>query len=316
MDELKLNLEPLLYWIEEREKIRKRKLGLIPKVLYDPTSKNPITAILDILTLDPILQKYRFTNVRRKDDRVSQWLLKNTLKLIEGFKGEVFDDGLAFTALCRWVNWPPTIKLLMNNWKIDQNGRILWESLIPVLESKEPRTLNGSTKVWTGAYMIRADRTKSKATYVIEEVIQRGFIPFIPELKEAAKTKSKHEVWSVLCKGYSWGSFMSGQVVDDWSWSSFLKDPIDQFTWAPQGPGSIRGLNRLLNLPLKTRHSEEQFCMYLQEARSKIISELGSEFEDLTLMDVQNQFCECDKYLRVKNGEGRPRSQYRPETAY
>ena len=50
-----------LYWIKERESIRKKKEAGNPKPWTD----------------DPILQNYRFCNVRRMDDTVSQWLLKN-----------------------------------------------------------------------------------------------------------------------------------------------------------------------------------------------------------------------------------------------
>jgi hypothetical protein len=54
----------------------------------------------------------------------------------------------------------------------------------------------------------------------------------------------------------------------------------------------------------------------LQAIREGVLSDLGSDFADLTLMDIQNCLCEFDKYERVRLGEGRPRSYYKPETAY
>ena len=36
----------------------------------------------------------------------------------------------------------------------------------------------------------------------------------------------------------------------------------------------------------------------------------------IDLSDIQNCLCEVDKYLRVKQGEGRPRAQYIPGRGY
>jgi hypothetical protein len=47
-----------------------------------------------------------------------------------------------------------------------------------------------------------------------------------------------------------------------------------------------------------------------------VVERLGPDYENLTLMDTQNQLCEADKYERVRLGQGRPRSLYKPEGAY
>jgi hypothetical protein len=114
----------------------------------------------------------------------------------------------------------------------------------------------------------------------------------------------------------NWGTFMAGQVTADWSYTSLLSWAPDLLTWAPQGPGSRRGFNRLLGRLLSQRIAEDEWLDQLQRWRSALIAVLGPEYESLTLMDVQNSLCETDKYLRVKYGEGRPRSTYKPETAY
>ena len=57
---------PLFYWVRTREDIRKRKaMGLRQ----------------DSWTLDPIFLEWRFCNVRREDDRVTEWIRLNTLQL-------------------------------------------------------------------------------------------------------------------------------------------------------------------------------------------------------------------------------------------
>lgn len=109
---------------------------------------------------------------------------------------------------------------------------------------------------------------------------------------------------------------MAGQTCCDWSYTSLLRDAGDRYAWAPQGPGSRRGLNRLLGRPIDKDIPPDEWLQYLGEARHVIISELGPEFEDLDAQSVQSCMCEIDKFLRVRSGEGRPRSKYKPETAF
>lgn len=261
-------------------------------------------------TVDPILQTYRFTNVRRRDDRVSRWLRNNV------YASEAFADptlaALQFAALCRWINWPPTLAAIVNAglWPAEHLdlraiGRII-----------DNRTKYG--KAWTGAYMIRADPTMSggKGKFVAEQVVGRSLRRAWPELQFMLQTGMRRPVWRVLVGCLHWGSFMAGQVVDDLTWTPLLANPRDDYTWAPQGPGSLRGLNRVLGLPLTTAHEEHAWCANLVRLRGMIVERLGPDYADLTLHDVQNCLCEADKWFRVFLDQGRPRSLYHAETAY
>jgi len=57
--------------------------------------------------------------------------------------------------------------------------------------------------------------------------------------------------------------------------------------------------------------SEEQFLKELIEARQCILKE-AVKYEDLTLHDIQNIFCEFSKYMKVKDGLGTPKQIYKP----
>lgn len=158
---------------------------------------------------------------------------------------------------------------------------------------------------------------QSKAAFIVDDVLRAGLDGRTRnQLKEAFSESSKKTAWEILITRNNWGSFMAGQVVDDWSWTPLLWKAKDQYSWAPQGPGSVRGLNRLLGLPLRTRHKQEEWLEHLRALRMAVVSGLGNRFRNMTLHDCQNALCEMDKYLRAKNGEGKPRSIYRPETAY
>lgn len=262
-------------------------------------------------TNDPILEMYRFTNVRRKDDRVSRWILEHVSPQIT----EPTLANIQFVALCRWVNWPPTISAIMEagHWPSEHLNLPAIGALV------DKRTASG-VKTWTGAYMIRAqpDHKGGKGEFIAEQVVGRALRRAWPEIWFMLKTRMRRPVWRVLVDCLNWGSFMAGQVVDDLTWTPLLSQPRDDLSWAPQGPGSLRGLNRVLGRPLGTRHDELSWCQELQHI---LWSDPFQKFQQnhqllLTLMDAQSCLCEYDKYERVRLGEGRPRSLYRPEDAY
>jgi hypothetical protein len=292
------NLKPLLYWVKERESIRKRREAGRPA----PWTK------------DPILATYRFCNIKRQDDRVSRWLRTNVLTPgnLEEWGLERF---LMFSAWCRWCNWPPTVDAVLSarvfhpiNWK--QVGQIT-------------DRIAQTEKAWTGAYMIRAPKKKGakKGKYVAEVVVGKNLKAVLPELvryfTEVPPTdRSYKAVHAILRRADGYGSFMAGQIAGDWTYTPLLNQAFDLKTWAPMGPGSVRGFNRIMQNPgkLSKRPPEALWLEKLVNWRAAIVKKLGPEYEDLTAMDTQNICCEVDKHLRVKNGEGRPRARYQPHT--
>jgi len=290
-----VNLEPLIYWAKEREQIRKRKAAGLPQWEW---------------TQDPIFRTFRFCNLRRKDDRVSQWLIKNVFSQQEAFSPWSF---IQFTALCRWVNWPPTLQALRDEKLWPRKTLSLINVGLAIEERRETQ------KAWTGAYTVvpPKDTGLNKGLAISTVVIDKNLTLIKKPLLASFETQSVQRVWEVLKTARYMGGFMSGQVISDWTYTPLLCNATDLYTWTPMGPGSIRGHNRLLGLPLKQKPaSMEAWCEMLQGWRKVLIQELGSEYEDLDLQSCQSALCETDKYLRVKSGEGRPRSRYKPETSY
>lgn len=288
-------MEQLVRWAVERERLRLKKAAGEPPPW----------------TRDLILQRYRFCNVRRRDDRVSRWLIDYVLCHANQFDRPVF---IKWVALTRWVNWPPTLKLIMDrdwlSWEhidLDEIGDFIDE-------------LATRRKAWTGAYMVRAPSEKEsqgrgKARFIAEFVVG-GLDAVQEEIWQAIGSKSAEATWQVISEVPYYGSFMAGQIVADLTYTLLLEDAHDLLTWAPMGPGSCRGFNRLMNRPLKARVEQAEWLERLQEWREAVAEAVGFVGSELTLMDIQNCLCEYDKYARAMNGEGRPRSTYRPETAY
>lgn len=263
-------------------------------------------------TTDEILATWRFCNVRRRDDRASQWLLRNVLTE-ENIEYDL-KSFLMFSAWCRWCNWPPTIKAVMDLGFYPKR-QIDWVGLGKYVDSQQG-------KVWTGAYMVRASEVpgQRKGKWISETVVGERFGAFVPELEDRLTALDTYrDIWEVIKGIDGYGSFMAGQIAGDLTYTSLLDDAPDLNTFAPLGPGSIRGFNRVMGVtPLTERPSEELWLEKLAEWRRMIVYKLTSEldspadYEKITALDVQNCLCETDKYLRAKNGEGRPRAAYVP----
>lgn len=288
----------LVEWVQEREALRINKEAGNPPPWTD----------------DPILREYRFCNVRRRDDRVSKWLIANVLNRMDHFELWTF---LQWSAIGRWINWPGTLGavLVMQFIKDDD---INYAGLINVVESRRQQEL----KAWTGAYIIRAPSKRGgyggmpKSAFVIDVCIKQGMESVKAELMEQftkpglARCADVHKILSSI---HNWGDFMAGQVVADWTYTDLLKNAPDLYTWAPMGPGSRRGFNRMMHQPLKQpAPTQEVWNSALRDWRDDILERIGLLFDGalFTLHDVQNCLCEWDKYERTRLGEGRPRARY------
>lgn len=291
------SVEGLLYFICEREVIRLAR---------------EIKLAREQWTTDPILKKYKFTNIRRRDDRVSQWVIKH---LIEPAVNSG-DEHLWFTLLvARLINWPPTLQALL------QAGVLpcppagfdasRFESVLEGLRAT-------GVKVYSGAYMLYptkknpgGNKARAVAEHIIGDVVRRApaIHTVIPGRDRVFSVEAFVETLSA-CFGIS--TFMAGQVAADLTYTGM--GCSDLYSYAPIGPGSSRGLNYLLNRAPFATWSQGAFNAELIKLRTEIINKLN--ITDMTLHDVQNCMCEFSKYCRTVLGEGAPKSTYKPETEF
>jgi len=251
---------------------------------------------------DPILQKYRFCNVRRRDDRVTKWLLRfyytNNI-------GDVWFKAL----IARIFNWPPTLEYLMKNDLIPHRVEELeTERMIEALQVLEFQ----KEKIFNAAYVVYPTHKRGSKCHNIVRHIIAPTIEIADNVRGAIEWDSIEMTTKALSQGYGLSTFMAGQATADLTYiMGELINAHDLYTWAPMGPGSVKGLNRLYNRPSTQKMSEEQFLKELNAARKYIIKE-AKEFHDLTLHDVQNIFCEFSKYMKVADGTGLPKQIYKP----
>lgn len=270
--------ERLLYWINERESIRRKKALGLPAPWTD----------------DEILQTYRFCNVRRMDDKVSDWLLRNWYRPYRDHENTV-----VAVALARMFNLPSTLLAIQK--LVYQDGTPDWQEVI----SKVQQMRAIGNNVFNGAYVVSTSGNKAdKVEWVVTKYVQ-------PLVSINVPGSSLQDAVTVLAGCYGFSTFMAGQVAADlrWAMSGVWSD---RNTWAAIGPGSRRGMNRLKERPVEAPLRQEQFTEELQEIMERLGSKLSKDLtKRLEAIDYQNCLCEYDKYNRVLLGEGRPKQLYK-----
>lgn len=264
-------LDAMVHWIKERDVVRMNKEAGKPKPWTD----------------DPILQQFRFCNVRREDDHVTKWFKRHWRH--PNFWGH--RNFIPAIMLGRTINWPATLEEVGFPLKWDP------ERIKVILDARMKR----GDKVYTGAYMITAGPTGvSKNDWVLGNA--ESYFKNPPKIDPTSIRKS----WEVIManKYPCVGPFIAAQVIADLKQTDHLNKAADWWDWAAVGPGSMRGLNRLHERPLGFHIPQDHGLAEMRHVKAY----LGLEW--LCLQDVQNCLCELDKYMRVKLGQGKPRSGY------
>lgn len=268
-------LDNFVYFVNERELIHVHK-----DIEHLPPHR---------WTTDPILQTYRFCNVRREDDRVTRWIAKNWRVPADGHKSLP-----AAMLLARIINLPATLQAIGYPWFWDKDKFIDCVSHL----------MTTGNKVWTSAYMVTGTESKgmTKAEYTALLMDRASvYLPHLPtdSLKEASECLQH-------IKGIS--TFLAGQVIADLKYTSVWKDAEDWWTFAVPGPGSIRGLHRLHLRNYNKVMGEQQFAQELAELNECV----AGMIPNLHFQDLQNCLCEWDKYQRALNEQGTPKQFYLP----
>lgn len=279
--------DPLWDYIQEREYIRLRKAE----------------CRLPPWTDDPILAGYKFTNVKRIHDRTTQAFLKTYQENREAPAHVALYNCAArrFTgtvAAGTAMGWLPGFR-------------------VGALSKAEAKCKADNQMFWTGAYMVRGGAAGVPKATAVEDYLSSiwGKAKAITSAIESTGTwEAGYEIMHT-CYGCGGNGFMVKEVLQDYLLWKLPWIPVDNETWTPIGPGARRGLNRLAGRPLAANLRDEDFLAEIRDHLKRIQTQWLKTFKGhprLTAHDIQFCLCEVDKYLRVKTGEGRPRSKYQP----
>jgi len=289
-DMLTNNQGKMVYWILERENIRKKKEAGKPK----PWSFNPV------------MQETYFCNVNRENDRVTKWIRENWTypKAVDTFNLDYDDTAESYTfaiVVARIFNQPDTLSELMQPIDFDEDLSLWLENAGEVLAKRKA----DGKRIWNGAYIISTNGKKMpKADYCIYL------------LETLAKHKDIIDTCTTLADAHKrlktvegLASFLAGQVVADLKNTEGhpLHTAPDWFTFSAPGPGSLRGLEWFWEKPVTAKNYQES----IDAAYELLEWELPDEtLETLCHQNLQNCFCEYDKFMRVSTGTGRSKRKY------
>lgn len=272
--------EILVSWILERDRVRAAKARGVTKPW----------------TTDPLLRDFRWCNVRRMDDRVSVELFATWYA-----KDQDVETDLTAATLARLVNWPAALMEITGR---DGHRFNLTDALI-ARDTLRARAARGE-KVFTGAYIVPGVPGRSKVDSVCDTAARVQL-----QAWHLARP-SMRETWAGLMDLDGLGTFLAGQIVADLAHLNTGSEWPDVATWAPLGPGSARGINRLLGRPKNQPLTQEQFERELPCLMDLLYPRVSRVWDDrrLQAMDIQNCLCEFDKYRRLQLGEGKVRARY------
>ena len=282
IQELRDRLDLYFYWIQERETIRINKEVL----QHEPPWTN-----------DPILQKFKFCQVFREEDRTTRWFKRN-IRNVWRDEPEV----LMATVIFRWFNFIETGRTLIRH-----NLHIEWD------RKKAIEEITKQDQWITGAYIIKTPNRMDKVTGV-SECISHMWNDREKLVDKILESKSLEKAWEILRDYPYMGPFMAYEVVTDLRHTYLLREATDILTWANAGPGAMRGLNRLagrdLDFSRRTHPWNDEMRELWELSRERLNPNLIS-LDRFEMREIEGGLCEFDKYSRILNEEGRTRSVYK-----
>ena len=256
--------ERFVYWVKTRIDILNQKNEGLPGPWTD----------------DPIFNEYHFTNVRREDDKVSKWLIENLYSSVN-------QNHWGIVLIARFINNINSLHVIKHD---------LLEGDWKNCKSKLEFLLLMKNKVFSSAYL----QPEIKGMTRLEKI----FDYLLPQVLSAdIRTDSIEHAVEDLMKIKYLGEFISGQMAMD---GMLFIDGLwsDKNTYAPMGPGSIRGLNRLLDRPLLKKFKTIEYRTNVQALAEEL---------NLRALDIEHSLCEWDKYERLLFNDGSYKRFYKKD---
>lgn len=268
------------HYFNEREMIRlKREKGLPPP-----------------WTDDPIYRDFRFTNVLRKDDKVSRQLCEAMdthasleLLLFNMFVFRTFNCLSGFQAMGGWTEKWGLRKARKNLDKAYANG-------VPLFGN---------------AYLMTNSMTKGAPKHqfylTVFDMLWRKRAPLIRRVIESLSLEKATGIFREL-PGY--GDFLAYEMALDCQMLKLLQ-PTDAHTWANPGPGARRGLNHVFGRPRKTRIPTDQALEEMRWLYQILPDCMEIHVPPLDMRCIENGLCETQKFYSVlETGRAKRRYKY------
>lgn len=248
-------------------------------------------------TDDDILNEYKFTNVYRASDRVSQYLIKNVIYKGSQEPEEIFFRVLLFKIFNRISTW----KVLESHFEIVSLENYSFKQFDKVLS----RILEKKTPIYSAAYIMASGhsffgfgRKHQNHLKMIESMIKNDVTT---KLKNC---KNMEQAFALLRSYPTVGDFLAYQLVTDFNYSNLTN--FSEMDFVKAGPGAKDGILKCFKD--FGEYSFEDIIKYMADRQEFEFKRLNLNFKnlfgrELQLIDCQNVFCEVDKYSRVAHPE-------------
>lgn len=245
-----------------------------------------------ILTEDPIIAQFRFTNAYRVIDRVTQYLITHVVQNCSDVR-EVFFKTLLFKIFNKIETW----ELLESTvGRISVDG-FRWAEADAVLS----RAIDAGQTIYSAAYIMPSPSFGLRYKHENHLALLRSLVE-ADTASRWAEAKSLRELYAILRDVPSFGRFLAFQYAIDLNYSDCVAFDEDSFVVA--GPGAVDGISKCFENG--SQLEPEAVIAAVTEDQRVQFDRLGLDFpglygRPLKLIDCQNLFCEVSKYSRVSH---------------
>ncbi len=242
-------------------------------------------------TTDPILSTYRFTNAYRASDRVSQYLLHHVIYDAERDAADTFFRILLFKIFNRTDTW---------EYLRDQVGEPELSGFDPARYARalDPR-IEAGTRIYSAAYIMPSPQLGHRRKHANHLALLHRLV-VDGSLAQLSRASTLQQLYRQLLDVPSFGPFLAFQYAIDLNYSPHLD--FDEMEYVVAGPGALRGIAKCftdtggLDPAGVIRAMTRAAPRFLDTSPVPFLDLWG---RPLQLIDVQNLFCEVDKYARV-----------------
>lgn len=244
-------------------------------------------------TDDKTLQDFRFTNTYRVLDRVSQYLIKSVIGRDNAYSGDdLFFRIVLFKLFNKIETWEQLERMVGDisfaNYNFDRYDR----AFSSMIKRKET--------IYSAAYIMPSGVTsfgfpkKHENNLKLLEMMMND-----SPAGQIKKMKSLGDLYSFFLNFPTIGPFLAFQYAIDINYSNLCD--FSEMDFVVPGPGAIRGIQKCF--PKVKKSFFPTLIRLIAEAQTVEFAHRGLTFHylgsrKLQLIDIQNLFCEIDKYSR------------------
>jgi hypothetical protein len=247
-------------------------------------------------TQDAILQDYKFTNVYRASDRVSQYLIKNVIYVGNQSPAEIGFRIILFKLFNKIETWE-LFKSKLGELRADTFAFNLYDSVLSQASAAGKTIYSAAYIMPSGGPGHPGSKHRMHLRLMEKLLHDRAF-------HRIADVRTMRKGFELLRAYPSFGDFLAYQYITDINYSAMTD--FSEMDFVIPGPGARDGVRKCFSD--LGGLSESDIIRIVAERQAEEFSRLGLQFESLwgrplQLIDCQNLFCEVDKYARVKHPE-------------